>query len=207
MSGADELKWARRVPQELIRRLYTLDAKGIRDEELVDEVGYAMYARCESMRTVTEAHAGRPRCPRCSEQLAHRWVKDEAMVCACGWSATWGEYLRSYQGKQLHGGTGYPNVLTFLDAWPNARAYPEKLLAIDTLIHACHGPGTQWLMARPLGVNLIEGNAHEIAALLDELAYGTKSTPGLVETRDAWRAKAEVSGWRPGRPGWRKHER
>jgi hypothetical protein len=196
MSGADELKWARRVRQDVIRRLYTLDAKGIQDEELVNEVGYAMYARCESVRTVTYAHAGRAACPRCGTNVEHVWIKTQPLVCTCGWETTWGEYLRSYQGKQLHGGTGFPAFLAFLEAWPKARSYRDKLLAIDRLIHACHGAGTKWEMSRPLGVNLIEGNAHEIAALLDELAYGDGSTPGLPERRDEWRALAERSGWR-----------
>jgi hypothetical protein len=50
MPSENELRWARRVQQDLIRRLYALDAKGIEDEELVNEAGYAMYARCESIR-------------------------------------------------------------------------------------------------------------------------------------------------------------
>jgi hypothetical protein len=35
-------RWARRVEQEKIRRLYETDARGIVDDELIDEVGYAM---------------------------------------------------------------------------------------------------------------------------------------------------------------------
>ena len=196
MSGADEIRWARRVEREKVRRLYTLDAKGIADEELIDEVGYALYARCESIRTVTEAHAGRPACARCGAMLRHRWVKEEAIVCECGWSATWGEYLKSYQGRQLHGGSGYQGFLDFLDAWPNARGYRDKLLAIDQLVHACHASGRFRPMARPAGVNVIEGNAHQVAALLDELAYSDLSTPGVREVGEEWSEKAEASGWR-----------
>jgi hypothetical protein len=101
VSGADELKWAKRVEPQKIRRLYALDAKGIVDEELVDEVGYAMYARCESIRIATEAHAGRATCRSCGAILTHHWKKSELMVCACGWQKTWGDYLLSYQRKQL----------------------------------------------------------------------------------------------------------
>jgi hypothetical protein len=39
MAGADEIRWSRRVKPEMIRRLYTLDAKGIVDEDLINEVG------------------------------------------------------------------------------------------------------------------------------------------------------------------------
>ena len=63
MAGADEIKWSRRVKPVSIRRLYTLDAKGIVDEDLINEVGYAMYARCLSIRTATRAHSGRAMCP------------------------------------------------------------------------------------------------------------------------------------------------
>ena len=42
------IKWAPRVTQDLIRRLYKSDAKNIQDNELADEVGYGFYARAES---------------------------------------------------------------------------------------------------------------------------------------------------------------
>ncbi len=197
MSGADELKWARRVPQHLIRRLYVLDAKGIMDEELVDEVGYAMYARCESIRTVTEAHAGRPACPRCGAALEHRWKKHEVLSCACGWEATWGEYLKSYQRKQLHGGSGYPAFLEFLERWPKAHTSRDKLLAIDRLVHACHG-SARFGATRPTAVNLIEGTMHDVLGLLDELAYSDLSTSGTAETRAAWEQAWRLRTW--GRP-------
>jgi hypothetical protein len=184
------------VSQDKIRRLYALDAKGIVDDELIDEVGYAIYARCESIRMVTEAHAGRAACRRCGAVLTHRWEKSAPMMCECGWRTTWDEYLKSYQGKQLHGGTGYRAFLTFLAEWPRARRARDKLLAIDRLVHACHGVAGRWSMARPAGVNLIEGNAHQVAALLDQLAYSDLSTPGLRQVRDEWRSKAEESGWR-----------
>ena len=50
--------WAPRVPKALIRRFYETDAKGIYDEELIDEVGYALLARCQSFITANLARAG-----------------------------------------------------------------------------------------------------------------------------------------------------
>ena len=192
----EELKWARRVPQHVIKRLYTLDAKGIVDEELIDEVGYAMYARCESIRIATEAQGGRVTCPRCRAVIERALQRDGAskeqlLECECGWKATWGDYLRSYQRKQLSGGAAYPSFLEFLDVWPKRRTPRDKLLAIDTLVHACHvAAHMPW--ARPAATNLIEGTASELAVFLDELAYGPNSTPGIGETRAAWqRLRAE----------------
>ena len=192
------IRWARRVEQRKLRALYASDARGIVDEELIDDVGYAMYARCESIRAVTEAHAGRAACHSCSAMIQHRWLKNEPLVCeSCGWTTTWGEYLKLYQGKQLFGGTGYGNFLEFLERWPQARTPRDKLLAIDWLIHACHGSADD--IGRPAATNLIEGTATQLVSFLDELAYGEQSTPGMRESREDWRRKAGESSW----TGWR----
>ncbi|MCL2816189.1 MAG: hypothetical protein FWD23_16475, partial [Oscillospiraceae bacterium] len=47
------IKWCKKVPQELISRLYNQNASGINDDELADEVGWALYARCESIISAT----------------------------------------------------------------------------------------------------------------------------------------------------------
>lgn len=192
MDGADEVRYARRVRQDKIRRLYALDAKGIIDGELIDDVGYAMLARCESIRIATRAHAGKATCPRCRAKVEHNWVKTEPLVCPCGWATTWGAYLKTYQGRQLHGGNAYPAFRAFIDRWPAARSPRDKMLAIDALIHAVHGefrggPG------RPAACNLIEGTAKELVRFLDELAYGDASTPGIAEARASYDAGAAAS--------------
>ncbi len=195
MVSAEQITWARRVSQDKIRRLYTLDAKGIVDEELINEVGYAMYARCESIRTVTEAHAGRAACRSCDAIMLHRWFRDEPLTCeSCGWTTTWGDYLKSYQRKQLYGGTGYANFLEFIERWPKARTSRDKLLAVDWLIHACHAR-FKGSMGRPAATNLIEGTATQLVRFLDELAYGERSTPGVQENRKEWKREVEESTW------------
>jgi hypothetical protein len=45
MSGVEAVRWAPRVPRATIRRLYEGDACGLVDEELVDDVAFAFYAR------------------------------------------------------------------------------------------------------------------------------------------------------------------
>jgi hypothetical protein len=206
MAGADEIRWPRRVRQETIRRLYTLDAKGIVDEELIDEVGYALYARCLAIQTATRAHFGRAACPRCRSEIKRasedwrRWRKDEQMLCACGWSATWGAYQRSYKGKQLVGGNAYPVFKAFINRWPLARTPRDKMLEIDGLIHACHQDAKKrW--ARPAACNVIEGRMTDMIAFLDELAYGSRSTEGLNETRRAWIEKPQLQAWRRWKSG------
>ncbi len=186
MPSDPAFRWARRVRPELIRRLYELDAKGVQDDELLNEAGYALYARCESIRIATEAHAGRPTCRECRAQMEHRWARHEPMVCGeCGWTTTWAEYHKSFQRRQLHGGKAYPDFLAFLERWPAARTYRDKLLEIDRLVHALHVDAKHGF-ARPAAVNILEVTMREARELMQELAYGTASTPGLAETRASW---------------------
>lgn len=188
MSTSNSLRWARRVHPDLIRRLYASDASGIQDEELVNEVGYAMYARCQSIRVATEAHFGRAACPLCQSVIQRPgWSKEELLVCACGWQITWDEYHQSYKRKQLVGGKAFPMFTEFLDAWPKQRTYRDKLLAIDRLVHALHVDATHGF-ARPGACNLIECNMREALSLMQELAYGDSSTPGIEETKSSFDA-------------------
>ena len=102
--------WARRVAQQKIRRLYETDARGIVDEDLIDDVGYAMLARCESILIATRAHAGDVMCKGCRANIARRegGVAAVLLCDACGWTSSWGEYHKSYKRQQLHGGAATP---------------------------------------------------------------------------------------------------
>src|SRR5258708_28782977 len=51
--------WAPKVRPEKIWQLYQNDARGLVDETLVDDVGLALYLRCESVLLVS---AGRIKC-------------------------------------------------------------------------------------------------------------------------------------------------
>jgi hypothetical protein len=201
MAGADELRWARRVKPDLLRRLYTLDAKGIVDEQLIAEVGYAFLARCESIQTCTRAHFGRATCPRCKRRIVRgdpeykTWRKDEPMACECGWSTTWGEYQATYKRKQLVGGNAYPAFRAYIDDWPRARHARDKMLLIDRLVHACH-VDAQERYARPAACNLLEGRMSELIPFLDELAYGPQSSPGVQEQRKTWDERPQLQAWR-----------
>ncbi len=187
---ADEtiIRWAPRVPQALIRRLYETDARGIYDEELIDEVGYALLARCESFIAAVEAARGRAKCARCGQIIAHSRRPDEVLRCpACGWETTWQAYFRSFRHRQLSGAE--PVIALFQDfivRFPQARTAREKMLLIDGLIHGFHRSLTGD-PTRTTGVNLIEGNYHDVVEFLDRLTYGERSTPGIREARAEWR--------------------
>ncbi len=46
--GVASVRWAAPVRQDKIRRLYETDARGLTDEALIDDVGLALYLRCQS---------------------------------------------------------------------------------------------------------------------------------------------------------------
>ncbi len=178
-------QWAPRVRPEQIRRLYAGEAAGLLDEALLDEVFYAMRARCESIVTVTEASEGRVRCPACEAVFSHQvGDKQKLMHCpACGWTLTWGEYFATYQGKQLHGGGALPAIHAFLEVGSAAGSPAQKMLRIDALLHAYHWEAGQ-NPTRPVAVNLIQGTIRSVVALLEDLGFG--SDPQMREHYRQW---------------------
>ena len=180
--------WAPRVRRDQIKRMYENDAKGITDEALIDEVGYGLYARCETIRIVTER-----RCPECNQKLVGEKQGQGMVRCpGCGFTSSWRRYQKSYKGKRIHGGRAYPLFLRFMSEFRRARTYREKLIAIDCVIHAVHEDASQ-VGTSPAGRNLIEGKLADVVKLLDGLAYGDTSTPGMTARNADWRRKIAES--------------
>jgi hypothetical protein len=175
------------VPRRKIRQLYLNDAQGIYDDELIDEVGYALLARCQSFIAANEAAAGRALCPVCSGIVPHTGDKKEILRCeTCGWEMSWGEYFATFQHRQLSGAE--PVLVLFRDfvrRFPLAGDLREKVLLIDRLIHGFHW-NQKYGCTRPVAVNLIEGRLSDVIAFLDRLTYGEGSTPGTRETHAEW---------------------
>ncbi len=192
-SEKSSISWAPRVPQALIARLYALDAQGIYDDELLDEVGWMLYHRCQSFRQAVEATRGLVHCPACRAEIVHRAQSDEILVCACGWQMPWREYFKTIQRQQLSGADPILAFFAeFVAAFPHAAQAREKMLLIDRLLHGFHyhlkyGP------TRAAAVNLITGRYHEVIEFLDALTYGPGSTPGLPEARQEWRATVDAT--------------
>lgn len=175
-------EWSPRLSQKIVARLYGQDSKGIHDEELVDEVGYTILARIDSILTATDAGKGNVTCPMCVEVVVRT---GEQLVCPCGWKGTWYAYLKSYQGKQLSAGGMRPFFEEFRKAYPGAKGYRQKMVLIDQLIHRHHGELNE-NPTRAGCVNLIGGKLREVVAFLEELTYGEASTPELAEHRQLW---------------------
>lgn len=193
-------EWAPRLAQAKLRRFYQNDARRIYDPELIDEVGYALRARCQSFIQAVQAVRGSVICPLCERTVHHHAQKGEILVCSqCGWTLPWDDYFRTIQHKQLSGADPVLAVFeTFCHTFPRARSLPEKVLLIDRLIHEFHWNLLQQQSAptRPVAVNLIEGSLRDVIAFLDGLSSGEESSPGVQQTRLAWEENMRITrGW------------
>jgi hypothetical protein len=191
-----KIHWAPKVPRAKIRRLYETDAQGIMDEEQIDDVGWALWQRCESILTVTAAHYGRVRCPSCAALIERvsPWADGEMVVCAaCSWQIAWAAYHQTYRGKQLFGANAIGVFDAFHRDFPEARAANIKMLLIDQLIHAFHVGLTE--LGRPVGANLIEGSLGEVIRFLDALTNDGASAAGLGDSRTEWRRELDSLPW------------
>ena len=179
--------WAPRVPKVKIRRLYETDARGIYDDELIDEVGYSLLARCQAFLDAEEARAGRIKCPVCGEVVLHGHDRDELMRCACGWQLTWGAYFATIQHKQLSGAEPVRRLFRgFVARFPRAASPRDKMLLIDHLLHGFHWFYKDNTSTRPVAINLIDGRLGDVIAFLDSLTYGKGSTPGTRSAKERW---------------------
>jgi hypothetical protein len=149
----------------MIVRLYESDAKGLRDEDLVDDVGWRLAARCHDVVLVSD---GKVVCPVCGSTFAVPWIgepDERASACpGCGWSVTAGEYHETFRHADLYGVGAREAFADYAARFPRLTTYTEKMLTIDRLVHAVHKSGN--FAAR----NLFEGRARDVVATLDALA-------------------------------------
>jgi ribosomal protein L37AE/L43A len=178
-SKTEMIKWSPRVSQQKIRLLYEKDAEGIIDEELIDDVSFSFFVRCQDIITVTDASQGKVKCVKCETLIFHKWNKEEILKCKnCSWEITWGAYFKSYQKKQLHGGGAFDVFKRFVDKLPKAHTPEEKMILVDQLIHEAHhwrdAKSKEPVFTRPAAVNIIKGKLKEVMLFLDQLSRGPK---------------------------------
>jgi hypothetical protein len=194
---AEGPRWAPRVSRELLRRLYEADATGLTDDGLIDEVAFAFYARCESIRKATSAYLGRAPCADCGTEIEHRHRSAETLVCPnCTWSTTWADYRRTYQGKYLVTGNPEGAFAEYMRRIERARSPEEKMLAIDWMVHQVHSwtPSSEQPIGRPTAVSLIEGKETKVMEFLDDLASSQRLSSG--SRYEDWRSRLYLASER-----------
>ena len=196
MSIVERIQWANRVSQTRIWQLYQSDARGILDEELIDEVGIALYARAQSILLVIK---GDVRCPRCRSIVHIGWEQiqapDKVILCpiaGCLWQTTYRDWRKSLHRQHLLGRNANSALKAFVEQYRHAKRPRDKMLLIDQLIHAFHQKLKAGDPLKSVASNLIEGKGPKVVAFLERLAYGDGNTPGLKETKAAWRERLEA---------------
>ena len=122
MPDYDKFHWAKQVSRSDIRRLFESEAQGMLDEELLDKVHFAIYARVCDMFEVRQAQQfGRITCRKCGEAVPQPFQmgsanKNNLLQCSqCGWQVTCGEYYNSYTGKSLLPGSAVALFDSYLE--------------------------------------------------------------------------------------------
>ena len=200
MSDRSEIEWSPRVSLAKIRELYVNEARGTCDDELIEEVGFGLLARCRSIIEYTEAcEEGKVRCKRCQKQglttiIQRNMNKPSAVLrCpVCGWQVRWRAFKAESENAdgQLRAGHAGAAFARYNVVYPQCRTREEKILAIDRLIHEFH-----WILVKedqpargnkPAAVNLLRGNILQVIKLLNELTYGENTPPELIEGKAWW---------------------
>ncbi len=209
VAGRADVRWAPRVPKWKVRRLYQLEAQGIYDDELLNDVGWTLYLRCRDILIIHDALNGTVRCPRCAQArqttliLRQTHAREEVLLCpTCGWRLTWYEYHQTFKREQLNPGGAVEAFSAFVHDFDAAHTSQARMLAIDRVIHAFHYSlrAQPDLPTRPAGVNLIEGKLTDVVQFLDELS-GIENSPVIQQTGAEWRANFTASWW----PGFLEH--
>ena len=163
-----KIRWAPRLRPILLKQLYDLDAQGIRDIDLCNEVGITLYARCQTYVLVSR---GKVRCPKCGTAFA---ISHEGNnVCpgdGCGWHTTSTDYRQSIKNHYAFPGRAMDAFLSFHQRYPSAGTYREKILLIDQLIHSFHLSEKTGKPAKSVASKLFEGNKKAVVRFLDDLS-------------------------------------
>ncbi len=192
VTDSGKIKWSERVEKRDLQRLYASDAAGFVDEHLLDEVGYALFARCADILYLSDYKRRMFRCPRCEmpdEPGPAMADQGETWACpVCGFSITQDAMRGSFHKKQLNPGGAVPAFEQFVRDWQTASTAQQKMLSIDAVIHSFHYslksmPGVP---TRVAGVNLIEGKLGDVEAFLDALSANDTFQSELARCRALW---------------------
>ena len=170
VSKFNKCKWSEKLSRGKLVSLYQTDAKGIVDEELLDDVGYAFYARCKQAKdTRSRLPNGEIICHNCGAVL--KTASYTSLIpCLCGYYYTYREYRRSFNAHNMPAGRAAPIFDEFADKWELCKSASEKMLLIDRLVHECHVSIMTGGKGRSVCVNLIEGTIAQLKDMLEMLA-------------------------------------
>lgn len=167
----NQFRWCKKVSRRDLQRLYQSEANGMIDDALLDEIGYAFYARCRQSKEILPLlEQGQIQCHHCGSVL---YATGYASItqCECGYCYTYREYRRSFNANDMPAHRAQPIFDAFMEKWPQCKEPTQKMMLIDWLIHAFHVTLMSGEKGRSVCVNLIEGTKKQISDLILTLAY------------------------------------
>jgi hypothetical protein len=165
----NKFSWSPKLSRQKLAKLYKSDANGFQDEEMIDDVGYTLYARClqgRDERLLIESK--KIKCHNCKNILP---ASSALIQCQCGNQYLFREYMRSFRKEKMPSGSATKIFNDFIKNWSKAKGYIEKMLLIDRLIHEFHINLNSGVKGRFVAINLIQGTKKQIGDLIISLAY------------------------------------
>ena len=160
--------WPSKLDIFKLKRLYKLDAKGIQDITLADEIGLTLYLRCkygkEDMERMEKYII---RCHNCGKELEG---KEDFRQCSCGYQYSYKEYRRSYCKNNMPSGAAAKVFGEFIIKWSLSKSYNEKMILIDALLHEFHLSLISGVVHRPVAMNFMDGTRRQVESIIYDLA-------------------------------------
>ncbi len=173
-------RWSPKISRRDLAKLYESDANRIEDEELADEIGYTLYARCvQGKEERALMLTGKLKCHNCGNILP---CEADILTCACGRRYQFRSYMRSFRENNMPANAASAIFNEFIEKWPIMRTYRDKMRLIDWLIHEFHLNLSSGVKGRFVAINLIEGTKTQIKDLILSLA----SAEGGSASKDAF---------------------
>lgn len=161
-------RWPEKLDIHKLNKLYQLDAGGIHDEVLADEIGLTLYLRCKCGKEDAERmDKNIIRCHGCGSELDG---DEDFRQCSCGRQYSYREYRRSFRTNNMPTGAAAKIFATFIEDWESAKTYQEKMLLIDTLLHEFHLSMISGATHRPVAMNFIDGSRERVDQIISQLA-------------------------------------
>lgn len=160
--------WPKKLNINKLNKLYMLDAKGIHDEVLADEIGLVLYLRCKYGKEDMELmEKNIIRCHECGNELGG---ENDFRQCSCGRQYSYKEYRRSFRWDNMPTGAAAITFAEFMQKWDLAKTYNEKIILIDTLLHEFHLSLVSGASHRPVAMNFIDGTRDRVEQIISNLA-------------------------------------
>lgn len=164
----NKFEWPAKLDIYKLNKLYLLDAKGLHDETLADEIGLTLYLRCKyGKEDMDRMERNAIRCHGCNKELSG---ESDFRQCSCGRQYSYKEYRRSFRRNNMPTGAAAKTFIAFMQDWTTAKNYEEKIILIDTLLHEFHVSMISGTTHRPVAMNFIDGSRSRVDEIINNLA-------------------------------------